>query len=86
MDIAVKPLIFLSPASIAEQPLLIFWNMENRTILQKNALKSNIVEPIYLDALSSGQPIFRIVNDTSVSPVKSSSQAFHPLEAAYVHQ
>ena len=57
----------------------------NDSALQK-ALKSSIVELIYQEARSSGQPIFCIVDDTIASHIKPSSQALHPIEAAYFHQ
>ena len=57
----------------------------NDSALQK-ALKSSIVELIYQEARSSGQPVFCIVDDTIASHVKPSSQALHPIEAAYFHQ
>ena len=57
----------------------------NDSALQK-ALKSSIVELIYQEARSSGQPIFCIVDDTIASHIKPSSQDLHPIEAAYFHQ
>ena len=35
---------------------------------------------------SSGQPIYCIVDDTIASHTRPSSQAVHPIEAAYFHQ
>ena len=41
---------------------------------------------IYHEAMRSGKPIFCIVDDTIASHTKPSSQAEHPIEAAYFHQ
>lgn len=57
----------------------------NDSTLQ-DILKSSVVHVIYDEAISSGQPIFCIVDDTIASHVKPSSQALHPIEAAYFHQ
>lgn len=57
----------------------------NASALQ-NTLKSSVIQTIYKEAQCSGQPIFCIVDDTIASHTKPSSQALHPIEAAYFHQ
>jgi len=57
----------------------------NASALQ-DTLKSSVIQTIYKEAQRSGQPIFCIVDDTIVSHTKPSSQALHPIEAAYFHQ
>lgn len=52
----------------------------------QDTLKSSVVQIIYQEAVRSGQPIFCIVDDTIASHTKPSSQATHPIEAAYFHQ
>ena len=52
----------------------------------ENTLKSSIVQIIYREAERSGQPVLCIVDDTIASHTKPSSQAVHPIEAAYFHQ
>ena len=52
----------------------------------QNTLKSSVVQIIYREAQCSGQPIYCIVDDTIASHTKPSSQALHPIEAAYFHQ
>ena len=49
-------------------------------------LKDSVVKTIYQEALSSGKPIFCIVDDTISSKTKPSSHALHPIEDAYFHQ
>ena len=41
---------------------------------------------IYREALHSGHPVYCIVDDTIASHTRPSSQALHPIEAAYFHQ
>lgn len=53
--------------------------------LQK-ILKKTVIDIIYQEARRSGKPIFCIVDDTIASHTKPSSQALHPMEAAYFHQ
>ena len=57
----------------------------NASALQ-DTLKSSVIQTIYKEAQRSGQPIFCIVDDTIASHTKPSSQALHPIEAAYFHQ
>lgn len=57
----------------------------NSSRLQE-VLKENVIRIIYYEAVMSGQPIFCIVDDTIASHAKPSSQAEHPIEAAYFHQ
>ena len=52
----------------------------------QDTLKSTVIQVIYQQARCSGQPIFCIVDDTIASHTKPSSQAEHPIEAAYFHQ
>lgn len=49
-------------------------------------LKKHVIRIIYQESIASGQPIFCIVDDTIASHTKPSSQAEHPIEAAYFHQ
>lgn len=58
------------------------WNDEK---LQKT-LKEKVINTIYNEAEKTGKPIFCIVDDTIASHTKPSSQAMHPIEAAYFHQ
>ena len=51
----------------------------------QDVLKSSILQAIYRKH-SSGQPIYCIVDDTIASHTRPSSQAVHPIEAAYFHQ
>ena len=57
----------------------------NDSALQ-DILKSSVIQVIYQEAQRSGKPIFCIVDDTIASHTKPSSQALHPIEAAYFHQ
>lgn len=57
----------------------------NASALQ-DTLKSSVIQTIYKEAQRSEQPIFCIVDDTIASHTKPSSQALHPIEAAYFHQ
>lgn len=57
----------------------------NSSRLQE-VLKENVIHTIYQEAVASGKPIFCIVDDTIASHTKPSSQAIHPIEAAYFHQ
>ena len=52
----------------------------------EDTLKSSVLQVIYHEAEHSGQPIFCIVDDTIASHTSPSSQAGHPIEAAYFHQ
>ena len=52
----------------------------------QDSLKRSILQIIYEEARSSGHPIFCIVDDTIASHTRPSSQATHPIEAAYFHQ
>ena len=52
----------------------------------QNILKSKVIETVYNEARRTGNPIFCIVDDTISSHTKPSSQALHPIEAAYFHQ
>ena len=58
--------------------------MEGRCIA--GCFKSSILQAIYREAQRSGQPIYCIVDDTIASHTRPSSQAVHPIEAAYFHQ
>ena len=58
------------------------WN----DFLFQDALRNSVAYLIYREATISGQPIFCIVDDTIASHTKLSSQALHPIEAAYFHQ
>ncbi len=52
----------------------------------QDILKESIIHVIYQEAMRSGKPIFCMVDDTIASHTKPSSQAEHPIEAAYFHQ
>ena len=52
----------------------------------QDTLKRSVIQIIYQEAQCSGQLIFCIVDDKIASPTKPSSQALHPIEAAYFHQ
>lgn len=52
----------------------------------QDILKASVIRTIYHEAQVSGRPIFCIVDDTIASHIKPSSQAEHPMEAAYFHQ
>ena len=52
----------------------------------RDTLKSAVIQVIYREAQRSGQPVFCIVDDTIASHTRPSSQAVHPIEAAYFHQ
>lgn len=52
----------------------------------EDTLKSSVVQIIYQEAERSGQPVLCIVDDTIAWHTKPSSQAVHPIEAAYFHQ
>lgn len=58
------------------------WN----SVQFEKALKRQVIDRIYGEARKSKQPIFCIVDDTIASHTKPSSQAVHPIEAAYYHQ
>ncbi len=48
-------------------------------------LKAQVVRVIYEEAQRTGKPVICIVDDTIASKTKPSSQAMHPIEAAYFH-
>ena len=52
----------------------------------QDILKASVIRMVYQEARISGQPVFCIVDDTIASHTKPSSQAEHPIEAAYFHQ
>lgn len=52
----------------------------------RDTLKSAVIQVVYREALRSGQPVLCIVDDTIASHTRPSSQAVHPIEAAYFHQ
>ena len=52
----------------------------------QDILKTSIIRVIYQESIISGKPIFCIVDDTIASHTMPSSQAEHPIEAAYFHQ
>lgn len=58
------------------------WN----SVQFEKALKRQVADRIYRESRMSGKPIFCIVDDTIASHTKPSSQAVHPIEAAYYHQ
>ena len=58
------------------------WNSLNF----EKALKQQVIDRIYEESWKSGAPIFCIVDDTIASHTAPSSQAMHPIEAAYYHQ
>ena len=51
-----------------------------------DTLKRSVIEIIYSEAARTGKPVFCIVDDTIASHTAPSSQAMHPIEAAYHHQ
>lgn len=51
----------------------------------KDTLKKAVLQVIYQESHRSGQPVLCIVDDTIASHTKPSSQAMHPIEAAYFH-
>ncbi len=55
------------------------------TVLEQ-VLKAQVVQVIYKEAERTGKPVICIVDDTIASKTKPSSQAMHPIEAAYFHQ
>ena len=55
------------------------WNSLNF----EKALKRQVIDRIYEESRKSGAPIFCIVDDTIASHTAPSSQAMHPIEAAY---
>ena len=57
----------------------------NDSALQ-DTLKNAVIQVIYQEAHRSGHPVFCIVDDTIASNTRPSSQAGHPIEAAYFHQ
>ena len=61
------------------------YNCNNHKTIQ-DILKARVIHTIYQEAYRSGKPIFCIVDDTIASHTKPSSQALHPIEAAYFHQ
>lgn len=57
----------------------------NSLQFEKN-LKREVIDRIYRESRKSGKPVLCIVDDTIASHTKPSSQALHPIEAAYFHQ
>jgi len=55
------------------------------TVLEQ-ILKAQVVRVIYEEAERTGKPVICILDDTIASKTKPSSQAMHPIEAAYFHQ
>ena len=49
-------------------------------------LRQTVIRIIYQESQRSGKPVLCIVDDTIASHTKPSSQALHPIEAAYFHQ
>lgn len=58
------------------------WNSRLLDKLQRK----RVVERVYRESRKSGRPVLCIVDDTIASHTKPSSQAKHPIEAAYYHQ
>ena len=58
------------------------WN----SVQFEKALKRQVIDRIYRESRKSRKPILCIVDDTIASHTKPSSQAVHPIEAAYYHQ
>ena len=56
------------------------------SIRLEKALKKQVIDRIYRESRKSSSPVFCIVDDTIASHTKPSSQAKHPIEAAYFHQ
>ena len=52
----------------------------------EKALKRQVIDRIYEESRKIGAPVFCIVDDTIASHTAPSSQAMHPIEAAYHHQ
>lgn len=52
----------------------------------QDTLRECVAHTVYSESIRSGQPVFCIVDDTIASHTKPSSQARHPIEAAYFHQ
>ena len=52
----------------------------------EDILKASVVRLVYQEAVRSGKPVLCIADDTIASHTKPSSQAAHPIEAAYFHQ
>ena len=52
----------------------------------ESVLRSAVLQTIYHESISSGQPVFCIADDTIASKTKPSSRALHPIEDAYFHQ
>ena len=52
----------------------------------EKALKRQVIDRIYEESRKSGAPVFCIADDTIASHTAPSSQAMHPIEAAYYHQ
>jgi hypothetical protein len=52
----------------------------------EDLIKTTVREKIYAESVSSGKPIYCMVDDTISSKTKPSSQALHPIENAYFHQ
>ena len=54
--------------------------------LLQDAIKATVIENIYEHSKRTGKPIYCIIDDTISSKTKPSSQAVHPMEAAFFHQ
>jgi len=52
----------------------------------ENLMKKIVMEKIYNESITTGKPIYCIVDDTISSKTKPSSQAGCPIEDAYFHQ
>ena len=77
----------LEPANMHRTIVAHFLNQGKwNDFLFQDALRNSVAYLIYREATISGQPIFCIVDDTIASHTKLSSQALHPIEAAYFHQ
>mgnify|MGYP000003504481 FL=1 len=51
----------------------------------EQSFRKQVVDTVYHESRKSGQPVFCIVDDTIASHTAPSSQALHPIEAAYYH-
>ena len=51
----------------------------------ERSFRKQVVDTVYHESRKSGQPVFCIVDDTIASHTAPSSQALHPIEAAYYH-
>ena len=51
----------------------------------ERSFRKQVVDTVYHESRKSRQPVFCIVDDTIASHTAPSSQALHPIEAAYYH-